>query len=73
MAVSNPVKLPSTAILASPEDQVIDERTVRTIQQQYQVSHQEEFLHLRAQVEALLMELKILTINNSGNDSELAL
>jgi hypothetical protein len=73
MAVSNPIKLPGTAILVSAEDQIIDERTVRTIQQQYQVSHQEEFLRLRAQVEALLTELKTLTINNSGNDSELAL
>ena len=73
MSVMNPIKLQSTVILASTEDQPVDERIVRTIQQQYQASHQEEFLHLRAQVEALLSELKTLTINDSGNDSELAL
>lgn len=73
MPVINPIKMPSDATLASPEGQIVDERTVRTIQQQYQASHQEEFLHLRAQVEALLTELKTLTISDSGNDSELAL
>jgi antibiotic biosynthesis monooxygenase (ABM) superfamily enzyme len=73
MTVSNPVKLPSAGTLTSTEDQLIDERTVRTIQQQYQAGHQEEFLNLRAQVEALLTELKGLTSSNSGNDSELAL
>ncbi len=73
MPVINPIKMPSDATLASSEGQIVDERTVRTIQQQYQASHQEEFLHLRAQVEALLTELKTLTISDSSNDSELAL
>jgi hypothetical protein len=73
MSVMNPIKLPSAITLTSPKDQCVDERTVRTIQQQYQASHQEEFLDLRAQVEALLMELKTLTISDSGNDSGLAL
>lgn len=73
MPVINPIKLPSAATLTSTENQSVDERTVRTIQQQYQASHQEEFLHLRAQVEALLAELKTLTLNDTSSDSELAL
>jgi hypothetical protein len=74
MCVINPIKLSSAAPLTTcNEDQPVDERTARTIQQQYQVSHQEEFLRLRAQVEALLTELKTLAVNDSGNDSELAL
>ncbi len=74
MSVINPVKLSiAAAALTSIEDQAVDERTVRTIQQQYQVSHQEEFLRLRAQVEALLSELRMLTLNDSDNDHELAL
>jgi hypothetical protein len=75
MSVINPVK-PSAVVLASIEDTCdpcVDERTVRTIQQQYQVSHQEEFLRLRAQVEALLLELRTLTLNDAENDPELAL
>lgn len=31
---------------------------MRSIQQNYQVSHQEEFLKLKTQTEALLMELR---------------
>jgi hypothetical protein len=78
MSVINPIKLPAEAPLPSTDDQSagdqsVDERTVRTIQQQYQATHQEEFLNLRAQVEALLAELKNLTISDSGNDSKLAL
>jgi hypothetical protein len=73
MSVINPIKLSSVAPLTSNEDQSVDERTARTIQQQYQASHQEEFLRLRAQVEALLTELKTLAVNDSVNDSELAL
>jgi hypothetical protein len=73
MSVMNPIKLSSAATLTSSEAQFVDERTVRTIEQQYQATHQEEFLSLKAQVEALLSELKTLTLNDSGNDSELAL
>lgn len=73
MSVINPIKPSDAANLMSSEDQTVDERTVRTIQQQYQVGHQEEFLRLRAQVEALLSELKTLATHDSGNDSELAL
>ncbi|WP_404790039.1 hypothetical protein [Altericista sp. CCNU0014] len=72
MSVINPVK-PSIAASPSSEDRAVDERTVRTIQQQYQVSHQEEFLRLRAQVEALLADLQTRTLNASDSDRELAL
>jgi hypothetical protein len=52
----------------------VDERTVRTVRQHYHVSHQEEFLRLKAQVEALLSELKTLAVQDSVTDeSELAL
>jgi hypothetical protein len=68
------MKRTTAPTLASHEDRCVDDRTVRTIQQQYQANHQEEFLHLRAQVEALLTELKTLTLNDStNNDSKLAL
>jgi hypothetical protein len=40
------------------EAQSIDERIMRSIKQNYQISHQEEFLKLRTQTEALLMELR---------------
>jgi hypothetical protein len=73
MSVITSLKSFDAAALTSIEDQAVDERTVRTIQQQYQVSHQEEFLRLRAQVEALLSELKTLTLNDSNSDHELAL
>jgi hypothetical protein len=73
MSVITSLKSSDAAALASIEDQAADERTVRTIQQQYQVSHQEEFLRLRAQVEALLSELRTLTLNDSNSDHELAL
>jgi hypothetical protein len=44
--------------VSTPEAPSIDERMMRSIQQNYQVSHQEEFLKLRIQTEALLMELR---------------
>lgn len=44
--------------VSASEASSIDERTMRSIQQNYQVSHQEEFLKLRIQTEALLMELR---------------
>lgn len=72
MSVINPVEFLAVD-LASIEDTCVDDRTVQTIQQQYQVSHQEEFLRLRAQVEALLSELRTLTLSDPENDPELAL
>jgi hypothetical protein len=44
--------------VSAPEALSIDERIMRSIQQNYQVSHQEEFLKLRIQTEVLLMELR---------------
>jgi hypothetical protein len=43
---------------ASIETQFVDERMMRSIQQNYQVSHQEEFLKLKTQAEVLLMKLQ---------------
>jgi hypothetical protein len=43
---------------STTEAQSIDERMMRSIQQNYQINHQEEFLKLRTQTEALLMELR---------------
>jgi hypothetical protein len=60
-------KNPLNNVLEQPHDEAsvgasetssIDERMMRSIQQNYQVSHQEEFLKLRIQTEALLMELR---------------
>lgn len=73
MSVINPVKFSISETPVSIDDQPVDERTARTIQQQYQVNHQEEFLRLRAQVEALLSELQSLAVNDSNPDSGLAL
>jgi hypothetical protein len=73
MSVINPVKLSMPETLVSIDDRLVDERTARTIQQQYQVNHQEEFLRLKAQVEALLSEIQTLAVNDSSPDSELAL
>jgi hypothetical protein len=72
MSVINPLKQSIPETLASIDDQPIDERTTRTIQQQYQVTHQEEFLRLRFQVEALLSELQALTVKDASRDSGLA-
>jgi hypothetical protein len=41
-----------------PEAQSIDERMMNFIRQNYQISHQEEFLQIRTQTEALLMEIR---------------
>jgi hypothetical protein len=73
MSVINPVRFSISETLVSIDDQAVDERTARTIQQQYQVNHQEEFLRLRAQVEALLSELQSIAVNDSNSDSRLAL
>jgi hypothetical protein len=73
MSVINPVKFSSPETPVSMDVQTVDERTVRTIQQQYQANHQEEFLRLRAQIEALLTELQALASNDSTHDSGLAL
>ena len=73
MSVINPVKFSISETHVSIDDQPVDERTARTIQQQYQANHQEEFLRLRAQVEALLSELQSLAVNDSNSDSGLAL
>jgi hypothetical protein len=72
MSVINPVKLSTPEALVPIDERLVDERTARTIQQ-YQVNHQEEFLRLKAQVEALLSELQTLALNDSSPDSELAL
>jgi hypothetical protein len=72
MPVLNLVKLSMSETPVSIGDQPVDERTARTIQQQYQVTHQEEFLRLRAQVEALLSELQTLSVNGASQDSTLA-
>ncbi len=48
------------------EAKSIDERMMRSIQQNYQVGHQEEFLKLRIQTEALLMELLQVAGHRSG-------
>jgi hypothetical protein len=40
------------------EAQSIDERMMKSIRQNYQISHQEEFLQIRTQTEALLMEIR---------------
>lgn len=71
MAVINPVK-PSVDTLLASEELPVDERMVKTIQQQYQTNHQEEFLRLRVQVEALLTELQA-TVSGGSQNSELAL
>lgn len=47
------------------ETQFVDERMMRSIQQNYQVSHQQEFLKLRIQAEALLLELRKFARNPS--------
>jgi hypothetical protein len=47
-----------TSEASAPEAQSIDERTMRSIRQNYRISHQEEFLKLRTQTEALLVELR---------------
>jgi hypothetical protein len=73
MSVINPVRFSISETPVSIDDQAVDERTARTIQQQYQVNHQEEFLRLRAQVEALLSELQSIAVNDSNSDSRLAL
>lgn len=73
MSVINPVRFSIPETPVSIDDQAVDERTARTIQQQYQVNHQEEFLRLRAQVEALLSELQSIAVNDSNSDSRLAL
>jgi hypothetical protein len=72
MSVINPVKLSVSETLVPIEDRLVDERTARTIQQ-YQVSHQEEFLRLKAQVEALLLEIQTRSVNDSHPESGLAL
>jgi hypothetical protein len=71
MSVINPVKPSTPETLVPIDERLVDERTARTIQQ-YQVNHQEEFLRLKAQVEALLSELQTLAVNDSSPDSELA-
>lgn len=48
------------------ETQPVDERTMRSIQQNYQIDHQEEFVKLKTQVEALLTQLRAFT----GHQSE---
>jgi hypothetical protein len=53
--LEQPICEPSVSV---PEALSVDERMMRAIQQNYQVSHQEEFLKLRIQTEALLMELR---------------
>jgi hypothetical protein len=45
----------SVSALEAPS---IDERMMRSIRQNYQISHQEEFLKLRIQTETLLIELR---------------
>jgi hypothetical protein len=72
MSVINPLKQSIPETLAFIDDQPVDERTTRTIQQQYQVTHQEEFLRLKFQVEALLSELQALTVKDASRDSGLA-
>jgi hypothetical protein len=72
MSVINPVKLSMPETPVPFDEQLVDERTARTIQQ-YQVNHQEEFLRLKAQVEALLSEIQTLALNDSSPDSGLAL
>jgi hypothetical protein len=49
------------------ESQPVDERTMRSIQQNYQVSHQEEFLRLKTQAEILLTELRKFGRHQSDN------
>ncbi|MCG9891379.1 MAG: hypothetical protein MH252_09910 [Thermosynechococcaceae cyanobacterium MS004] len=46
------------ANLSELETQAVDERTLKSIQQNYQASHQEEFLKLKTQAEALLLNLR---------------
>jgi hypothetical protein len=72
MSVINPVKLSMPETPVSIDEQLVDERTARTIQQ-YQVNHQEEFLRLKAQVEALLSEIQTRSVNDSNPESGLAL
>jgi hypothetical protein len=66
MSVVNPVRLSIPETLVSSDERIVDERTARTIQQ-YQVNHQEEFLRLRAQVEALLSATQIMTQSSLCN------
>jgi hypothetical protein len=64
MSVINPVKPFIAEVSVSVDNQPVDAHIVRTIQQQYQISHQEEFLRLRAQVEALLSEIQMRTVTH---------
>lgn len=72
MSVITPVKLSMSETIVPMSDRLVDERTARTIQQ-YQVSHQEEFLRLKAQVEALLSEIQTRSLSDSNSESEVAL
>ncbi len=57
-----------SAIVEAPNsvlDLLPEERILQSVRLHYQTSHQEEFFHLKAQVESLLIELETL----SGNES----
>jgi hypothetical protein len=57
--LNNILEQPSCESDASAlEAQSIDERMMRSIRQNYQINHQEEFLQIRTQTEALLMEIR---------------
>ncbi|HEY9827706.1 MAG TPA: hypothetical protein V6D19_19890 [Stenomitos sp.] len=58
----------ATAVLIDPAD----ERTVKTVRQHYQTSHQEEFMRLKAQVESLLVELQSIGTDQSSENVESA-
>lgn len=58
--------------VSASEASAMDERMMRSIQQNYQVSHQEEFLKLRVQTEALLMELRQFA-GHQSEDAEFTL
>jgi hypothetical protein len=57
--LNNVLEQPSCESDASVlEAQSIDERMMRSIRKNYQINHQEEFLQIRTQTEALLLEIR---------------
>jgi hypothetical protein len=67
MSQSAIVEVPSSALGLPTE-----ERILQSVRLHYQTSHQEEFLHLKAQVESLLMELETLSRNDSNSSEVIA-
>jgi hypothetical protein len=67
MSQSAVVEAPSSALVLP-----IEERILQSVRLHYQTSHQEEFLHLKAQVESLLMELETLSEDDSSSSEVIA-